>query len=111
MSNNDVISGLDLTAFKGLDDNPLPVLPEHKKGWLKSAPLDFVMQSCLPQYLELYESSPSCAKEYVTTAANDILRHFDFQLPLNVTPDEKYDPQKTRIHYRQWNNATGQQYC
>ncbi len=84
----------DLPQEDLVDPLKLPEVPDNKKGWIKGVALEFIEKHHLPHYLELYEDSPAQAKEYADTACNDLHMHFDFRLPMNVTPEKPYDPKE-----------------
>ncbi len=72
----------------------LPEVPENKKGWLKGPALEFLEMKHLPRFVELYDDAPTQAQEYADVACNELHHHFDFHLPMNVTPKHLYDPSK-----------------
>ncbi|KAK0436994.1 hypothetical protein EV421DRAFT_1739212 [Armillaria borealis] len=75
----------------------LPTIPENKKGWLKGLALEFLETKHLPHFLELNEDAPALAHEYSDTACNNLHLHFDFRLPMNVVPEQPYDPMEVLL--------------
>ncbi|SJL02887.1 uncharacterized protein ARMOST_06228 [Armillaria ostoyae] len=75
----------------------LPEVPENKKGWLKGLALEFLEMQHLPHFMELYDDAPAKAWEYADVACNELHDHFDFHLPMNVTPDHPYNPSEVLL--------------